>query len=165
MTKETLMYYNKEISMLGISKCTKDRVERNFEIYYSFFQSNENNEKLEYMIQDIFGMKRKEARYVYLLCKIQYLNDITPLPPKKFKTKEKELSFNNLNEWAEYRALHGTRFKDIDFYKCLIEFYQKYTPSIVKKILEEQFQLDKPIPNSYVYKMYRDYCKKVKTEV
>lgn len=162
MTKETLMYYNKEISMLGISECTKDRVERNFEIYYKFFQSNENNEKLEYMIQDIFGMTRKEARYVYLLCKIQYLNDITPLPQKKIKIKE-ELSFKNLNEWAEYRAKIGTKFKDIDFYKCLVETYPQDKTSRVTKLLEEQFQLE--LSPCYVMFMYRDYCKKVKTEV
>lgn len=43
MTKETLMYYNKEISMLGISECTKKKLRSNLKMYYRYFRNNENN--------------------------------------------------------------------------------------------------------------------------
>lgn len=101
-----------------------------------------------------------EAQYIYNLCRNKYLKDETPLIPK---IRKKDLKFNNLNEWAEYRARKGTKFKDIDFYKRLVETYPQDKTSKVTKLLEEQFQLE--LSPCYVMFMYRDYCKKVKTEV
>lgn len=163
MTKETLMYYNKEISMLGISECTKKKLRSNLKMYYRYFRNNESNNNLECRIQERFILKRNEARYVYLLCKIHYLNDTIPLPPEDNEEKEvEEYEFNNLDEWAEDRAKKGRKFKNPNFYKYLVQNYSKYKQKELMRLLEKEFKLT--VPEGYIGPLYREYLIKVEVK-
>ena len=166
MSSSLEKYYNKKNESLNLDNLVKSELKKKFRSSYKVFKENDN--KISFDIIYEFRKKvnpsltHKEGMYIYNLCRNKYLKDKTPLVPRGVK-KKKELKFNNLNEWAEYRAQIGTKFKDIDFYKCLVETYPQDKTSRVTKLLEEQFQLE--LSPCYVMFMYRDYCKKVKTEV
>lgn len=168
MSEETLIYYSKKISMLGLSERTKEELKSNFKKYYRYFKKKEGYSDLEYMIGDTFSLKRNEAKYVYILCKVHYLKDIHHLPPRETQlsagasTGKRIIKFNNINEWAEDRARRGIKFKEPEFYKCLVQNYYRYRQKDLIKLLEKEFKLK--VPAGYTKIMWEDYLSKVKVK-
>lgn len=157
-------YYMQKNKNLDLNELVKKKLERRIKSYYKIFKENDNKGHFELVcaLRREGALTDEEAKYVYNLCKLQYLKDVKPLPPRETKEKKVKLKFNNLDEWAEYRATKGRKFKEQEFYKCLVKNYYRYRQKDLMKLLEEEFKL--PVPAGYTKNMWRDYLSRVKVK-
>lgn len=142
MGEESIRYYNKKIRALGLSLSSKSKIKSKLDKYYKVFSKNCGRnknydlDKLQSMMMTRFKLSENEAKYLLILCKVKYLNDVTPanelIYGNRFATRE---------EWGDYKIANSRTIKNKDIYFYVVDNFGTMRDINLKREIEEKFNV------------------------